>query len=74
MYNPSSKMGSDTDLEWVELYNPTESAFNLTLFEIDGKDIDPVIIGPNSYLVIARELFDGIDADNDSFSSFYLNI
>ncbi len=74
MYNPSSEMGSDTDLEWVELYNPEENGFNLTLFEINGKEIDAVTIEPKSYLVIVRELFDGLDADNDSFSKFYPNI
>jgi hypothetical protein len=74
MYNPSSEMGSDTDLEWVEIYNSGESAFNLTFFQINGKDVDSAMIEPESYLVIARELFDGSDKDNDSFSTFYSNV
>jgi hypothetical protein len=71
MYNPSSEMGSDTDLEWVEIYNSGESAFNLTLFKVNGKSIDSAIVEPEGYLVIARELFDGSDKDNDSFSKLY---
>ena len=73
MYNPSSEMGSDTDLEWVELYNYDKDSFNLTFFELNGKGVDSIIIEPNHYLVIARELFDERDKDNDSFSNFYSN-
>jgi hypothetical protein len=71
MYNPSSEMGSDTDLEWVEVYNKEEITFNLSDYTINGKTINDVEINPFSYLVIARELTDGSDADNDSFSNFY---
>ena len=74
MYNPSTEMGSDTDLEWVELYNSDNYSFNLTFFELNSKSIDSAIIEPNGYLVIARELFDERDDDNDSFSNFYSSI
>jgi hypothetical protein len=74
MYNPSSKMGSDSDLEWIEVYNKGEIAFNLTSFDINNKKVDDILFEPNSYLVIARELFDGSDADNDSFSDFYSDV
>ena len=74
MYNPSSEMGSDTDLEWVELYNYDKDSFNLTFFELNSKSIDSMVIEPNGYLVIARELWDGTDADNDSFLNFYSSI
>ena len=71
MYNPSSEMGSDTDLEWVEVYNKEEITFNLSGYTLNGKKIDDVEIAPFSYFIIARELIDGSDADNDSFSNFY---
>jgi hypothetical protein len=73
MYNPSTEMGSDSDLEWVEVYNNGESVFNLSGFTINNKKVDSAIISPKEYLVIAKEVIDGSDSDSDSFESFYGN-
>ena len=73
MYNPSSEMGSDSDLEWVEIYNSNNQEFDLAGFTINNKKIDSVKIPANSYLVIAKELIDGKDKDLDSFESCYGN-
>jgi hypothetical protein len=73
MYNPSSEMGSDSDLEWVEIYNHNNQEFDLTGFTINNKKIDSVTIPANSYLVIAKEFIDGKDKDLDSFESCYGN-
>ena len=74
MYNPSSEMGDDSDLEWIELYN-ANNTINLINYSLDinGK----LVLLPNlslkadSYIIIARELDDSDDQDNDSFSSYY---
>lgn len=51
MPNP---LGSDTDYEWVELYNPTDNAINLSGWIIDGKTISEGVVEPNSYLIVAK--------------------
>ena len=71
MYNPG--MGSDSDFEWIELYNNNSIPMNLSLFTLNGKQFDDAIIHPKAYVVIARELIDGSDGDNDSFETFYGN-
>ncbi len=71
MYDPTQ--GSDTDLEWVEIYNNGSSSVNLSLWTIDDKNFEDVTIKPNEFVVIARELIDGTDVDNESFESFYGN-
>ncbi len=73
MYNPSSKMGSDTDLEWIELFNkgPEEAFFSNV--SINGKKTINFTILSKEYLVISNELIDGKDADKLSFESFYGN-
>jgi hypothetical protein len=71
MYNPG--FGSDSDFEWVELYNNNTIPINLSSFTLNNKQFDDTIISPQSYLIIARELIDGRDGDNDSFETFYGN-
>ncbi len=71
MYDPTQ--GSDTDLEWVEIYNNGSSAVDLTTWKFDSSDFDDIIINPSEYIVIARELVDGTDTDNESFESYYGN-
>jgi len=73
MYNPSTDMGDDSDLEWVELYNDGDVTINLTNFTINRKPFEDTEISPGEYILIARELIDGPDADEDSFEAYYGN-
>lgn len=71
MYDPSASQGSDTDLEWIELYNNGTAIVNLTGWTIDDIVFDSIIISAGGYVVIARELVDV--TDNESFESYYGN-
>lgn len=71
MYDPAQ--ASDTDLEWIEIYNNGSEKVNLSSWRIDGNNFDDFTILPGEFIVIARELTDGTDADNDSFESAYGN-
>lgn len=71
MYNPNQ--GSDTDLEWIEIYNNGISAVDLSSWKVDDSNFDDVTINPGEYIVIARELIDGTDEDNESFEWHYGN-
>ncbi|MBI2548299.1 hypothetical protein HYW21_03030 [Candidatus Woesearchaeota archaeon] len=80
MYNPSTLMGDDSDVEWVELYyvDPlyplSNNSLNLSAWEliIGGKTTTlEGDLASDSYVIVARELHDGSDVDNDSFLSFY---
>lgn len=82
MYNPSTGMGDDSDLEWVELYfldplySLSNNSLNLSGWElvIGGKTTFlEGSLASDSYGVVARELDDGSDEDNDSFLAFYGN-
>lgn len=64
MPNPD---GSDTDYEWVEIYNSGNSAINLESCEIDNKVFnEDISIEGRGYLVIAKDLLDD-DQDGQSF-------
>ena len=71
MYNPT--LGSDTDLEWIEIYNNGTESADLSLWKIDGNNFDDFTILPGEFAVIARELIDGTDTDNESFENVYGN-
>jgi len=71
MYNPTQ--ASDTDLEWIEIYNNGTESINLSSWKIDGNNFDYFVILPGEFIVVARELIDGTDLDNDSFESIYGN-
>src|SRR3989344_583570 len=71
MYDPV--FASDTDLEWIEVYNNGSGDINLSSWKIDGNNFDDFSIIPGEFIVIARELIDGTDLDNDSFESIYGN-
>jgi len=71
MYNPTK--ASDTDLEWVEIFNNGTEKVNLSSWEIDGKNFGDFVINPKEFVVVARELIDSSDVDNDSFESVYGN-
>ena len=71
MYNPTQ--ASDTDLEWIEIYNNGSESVNLSSWQIDDNSFDDFVIKPKEFVVISRELIDGTDTDNDSFESIYGN-
>jgi len=71
MHSPNQMAHSDG--EWVELYNSGDTAVNLSNYTLDGNEFDDITIQPNEYIVVARELLDGEDADNDSFESYWGN-
>ncbi len=71
MYNPTQ--ASDTDLEWIEMYNNGTENVNLSSWKIDGNNFEDFTILPGEFAVIARELIDGTDVDLDSFESVYGN-
>ncbi len=76
MYDPSSDMGSDSDLEWIELYNSGTEAVSLSEYSLNGYNLPESYahaLLPSQYLVIAKELVDGLDKDVLSFESFYGN-
>lgn len=70
MYAPT-QTSSQTDSEWIEIYNDGEEAVDLTDWKVDGNGFDDVVLEPRQYLVVARELVDGSDADEDSFESYW---
>jgi hypothetical protein len=70
MYNPSQC--DDTDGEWIEIYNNAEEAVDLSRWLLNNKPLEGTL-GSMQYLVIAKELVDGTDADTDSFEKFWGN-
>jgi hypothetical protein len=68
MYNP---IGSDYDLEWIEIYN-NGTKIDLTNWKIDNYNFQDNNMSKNEYLIIARELIDQ-DQDNLSFEAYYGN-
>ena len=71
MYNPTQ--ASDTDLEWIEIYNNGTESVDLSSWKIDGNNFEDFLILSGEFVVIARELVDGTDTDLDSFESVYGN-
>ena len=71
MYDPTQ--ASDTDLEWVEIYNTGTTPVDLSSWTLDGSNFDDLTINPKEYVVVARELIDGTDDDSDSFALYYGN-
>lgn len=63
MYNPSTGQGSDSDMEWIELFNNGTEIINLSNYALDGNSLSGML-NTNEYIVIAR--------NNESFSLFYL--
>ncbi|MEE9525281.1 MAG: lamin tail domain-containing protein [Candidatus Woesearchaeota archaeon] len=71
MYNPGQC--DDYDCEWIELYNTDSISVNLTGWILDGESLDGIVISAHEYIVLADELIDGNDADNESFESYWGN-
>ena len=59
--------------EWIELYNNGTLEAILDNWTVDDDNFDSITILPGQYIIIARELTDGTDADNDSFESIWGN-
>ena len=70
MHSPS-QTSSHSDGEWVEIYNSGSETVNLSDWTLDGNEFEDVEIESEEYLVIARELLDGDDADEESFESYW---
>ena len=51
MYNPP---GTDTDLEWIELYNNDAEAVNISDWTVDNNSISDNVMQPGDYVVLAR--------------------
>lgn len=74
MYDPSTEMGSDYDLEWIEVYNNGTEIVNLSNFTINNKKVLGTKILPQTYLIIAKKLFsDKNQTKSGSFEAFYGN-
>ncbi len=70
MPNPE---GSDTDYEWIEVYNYSDSSTDLSTCSIDEKKLpEDTFIEANSYLVITRDLLDK-DEDGKSYEQRWGN-
>lgn len=72
MYAPNQTL-SDTDGEWIELYNDGLSPLNLTSWKIDNYDFDDIVLGQGEYIIVARELTDTTDNDTESFEAVWGN-
>ncbi len=72
MYDPA-QTASQTDSEWIEVYNNGDEPVDLSSWKVDGSAFDDITLQPKQYLVIARELIDTDDADNDSFETAWGN-
>ena len=71
MYNPNQC--SDNDCEWIEIYNNGNEIIDLSSWLINDNDFDNINISPSEYIVIAKELIDGDDTDNESFEYYWGN-
>jgi len=68
MYNPAQ--ADDSDAEWIEIFNDGLETVDLNEWLLNGNYLEG-FLGVKQYLVIARELVDGEDADLDSFESIW---
>lgn len=65
MPNPD---GSDTDYEWLEIYNDSSEAVDLSDCLVDGKLFpEGVLLGAREFLVITKDLENSADQDGQSF-------
>lgn len=64
----SPLQGSDTNLEWIEVYNDGSESIDLSSWKIGNSNFDDYVIIPGEYLVIARKLI-----LNQSFESVWGN-
>ncbi len=71
MYNPDPV--SDTDAEWIEVYNAGDVAMDVSTWTLNGANFDDMVLQSQQHAIIARELVDGSDEDLDSFESMYGN-
>ena len=71
MHSPTQV--ADSEGEWIEIYNDGSQAVDLSSWTVDGKSIGNKTINSKAYLVLARELVDGVDTDLESFESYWGN-
>ncbi|MAG78901.1 hypothetical protein CMI40_00815 [Candidatus Pacearchaeota archaeon] len=73
MYSPNSTLqGSNSNLEWIELYNNGSSIVDLSNWTLEENAFDDINISVGEYIIIARDLNDS-NSDNESFESYYGN-
>lgn len=72
MFYPTQTQ-SQTDAEWIELYNNGERLIDLSDWKINNFNFDDYIIQPKEYVVVARKLVDGSNDINQSFESYWGN-
>ncbi|MFH0798385.1 MAG: lamin tail domain-containing protein [Candidatus Woesearchaeota archaeon] len=72
MYDPA-QTASQTDSEWIEVYNGGDEPVDLSAWKVDNSAFEDIVLQPKQYLVIARELLDTDDTDNDSFETAWGN-
>jgi len=64
--------GSDSDYEWIELYNLSSSEIFLNNCTLASKNIPNINMKPGEYIIFARDLIDK-DNNNASFEQFFGN-
>ena len=73
MYAPNTTLqGTDTNLEWVELFNNGNAIVGLSSWQLEERDFDDLNISPGEFIVVARQLIDS-DADFSSFEAYHGN-
>ncbi|MBU2639063.1 MAG: lamin tail domain-containing protein [Nanoarchaeota archaeon] len=70
MYNPTGC--DDTDCEWIEIYNNADEPIDLSAWTLNNRELEGTL-NAMQYLVIAKELTDATDADDDSFEKYWGN-
>ncbi|MBI2138080.1 tandem-95 repeat protein [Candidatus Woesearchaeota archaeon] len=70
MYDPSTAQGSDSALEWIEVFNNGTAPVNLAAWKFNGNNFDDANIGSKEYIIIARTL---LSPDGQSFEGYYGN-
>lgn len=70
MYNPT--FCSDTECEWIEIYNNGSSPVDLKDWKLDNGNFDDYIIKPNEFVVIAKSLegFEAFYGNNDTMWNY----
>lgn len=71
MHSPTQV--SDSEGEWIEIYNDADQNIDLNSWTLDGKVIANSSITAKSYLILARELIDSTDLDTESFEFYWGN-
>lgn len=69
MANP---IGSDTQFEWIELYNYSEESIDITGWKLDDQMLSSYVIEPHSYLLLVRDKSSFGEIENSIEANFSL--